>query len=480
MDINDKRKIKEHFNQISGEYDYWKKKNYYYYGQLKAFYKKHIPPGAQVIEIGSATGDVLAAVNPKQGVGVDISFKMAQLAKEKHPEMRFFVSDAEALALKRKFKYAIMPDLIDHVYDIWKVIEEQEAILEEGGELILTTISPIWDFLFDICEALRLKMPEGPHNFVNIQNISSLARLFCFKIKKEGYFLFLPLPVFLFSGALNKIIPHIPILRKLCFCQYLIAEKQKTPAASLRDLSVSIIIPCYNEENNVLLCAARIPDMGSSQEIIFVDDGSTDKTKERIQELMRSDTRIKLISYPVRKGKGYAVKKGFICASKDILIILDADMAVMPEDLPKFVWAINQGKADFANGTRMVYPVKESMRILHVIGNKIFSIILSFLLGQRITDTLCGTKAFLKRDYEKFKFLSKADPWGDFDLLLGAAKAKLTIVEIPVRYQKRIFGYSKMMPFKHGFILFLRVLRAFKEIYLEIWFKKVTRPFLFK
>lgn len=248
MDIQDKQKIKEHFNQISGEYDYWKKKNYYY-GQLKAFYKKHIPPGAQVIEIGSATGDVLAAVNPKQGVGVDISFKMAQLAKEKYPEMRFFVSDAEALALKRKFKYAIMPDLIDHVYDIWKVIEEQ---------------------------------------------------------------------------------------------------------------------------------------------------------------------------------------------------------------------------------------VKESMRILHVIGNKIFGIIFSFLLGQRITDTLCGTKAFLKRDYEKFKFLSKAGPWGDFDLLLGAAKAKLTIVEIPVRYQKRIFGYSKMMPFKHGFILFLRVLRAFKEIYLEIWFKKITRPFLFK
>lgn len=467
MDIRDKLKIKEHFNKTSRDYDYWKKKNHYYYEQLKVFYKKHIPPGERIVEIGSGTGDILAAVSPREGTGIDISFEMVQIAKEKYPQLRFFVSDAEALALKDKFRYVIMSDLIDHVYDIWKVIGEAGEILEEGGELILTTINPVWDFLFDISEALRLKMPEGPHNFVNIQNISSLAKLFSFKIKSEGYFLFLPKRIFLVSDILNMLIPHIPLLRKLCFCQYLIARKEGPQAPLERNLSVSIIIPCYNEENNVPLCLPRMPDMGSSQEIIFIDDGSADKTKERIEELMRQDKRIKLISYPARKGKGYAVKKGFALASKDILIILDADMSVMPEDLPKFFSVINRGKADFANGTRMVYPVKESMRILHVIGNKIYGIIFTWLLGQRITDTLCGTKALLRKDYENFKHLSKDDPWGDFDLLLGAAKSRLKIVEIPVRYQKRVFGYSKMRPFKHGFILLLRVLRAFKETYLR-------------
>lgn len=467
MDIQDKIRIKEHFNRLSKDYDYWKKKNHYYYSQLKAFYKRYIPLKQEVLEIGCGTGDILAAVNPRKGTGLDISFEMARIAKEKYPKMRFLVSTAEASALKDKFRYVIMSDFIDHVYDIWKVIEEVSPRLEEGGKLILTTINPIWDFLFDICEALRLKMPEGPHNFVDIRNISSLCKLFSFNIKREGYFLFLPKPVFLVSDIANRIIPHIPLLRKLCFCQYLIAEKQKAKTYSDGKLSVSIIIPCYNEENNVQLCFARIPDMGSSQEIIFIDDGSTDKTKERIQELMRNDKRIKLISYPVRRGKGHAVKKGFAIASKDIFIILDADMSVAPEDLPKFIWVINQGKADFANGTRMVYPVKESMRIVHVAGNKIFGIIFSWLLGQRITDTLCGTKAFLKKDYENFKHLARNDPWGDFDLLLGAAKSRLKIVEIPVRYQKRIFGYSKMRPFKHGFILLARVVRAFKEMYLN-------------
>ncbi|MDO8525495.1 MAG: glycosyltransferase family 2 protein [Candidatus Omnitrophota bacterium] len=231
-----------------------------------------------------------------------------------------------------------------------------------------------------------------------------------------------------------------------------------------RGLSASIIIPCHNEEMNVVLCYPRIPPMGVSQEFIFVDDGSTDKTKDKITELTARDKRVKLISYPGRKGKGHAVRTGIAAAKGDVLIILDADMSVMPEDLPDFFSLINVGDADFVNGTRMVYPVKQSMNALHILGNKIFSRLFTWLLGQRITDTLCGTKAFLKSDYDKINMLSENDPWGDFDLLIGAATLGLRIVEMPVRYQKRLFGYSKMRPFKHGLILFSRVIWGFKEL----------------
>jgi len=238
----------------------------------------------------------------------------------------------------------------------------------------------------------------------------------------------------------------------------------KTDTTSAKDLSVSIIIPCHNEEMNIAMCYSRIPHMGSSQEIIFIDDGSTDKTKDRIAELMTKDNRIRLISYSNCRGKGHAVRSGFSVATGDVLIILDADMSVMPEDLPKFFSVLSEGRADFVNGTRMIYPVKQSMHFLHILGNRICACLFTCMLRQRITDTLCGTKAFLKRDYGKISRSFKDDRWGDIDLLIGAARAGLRVAEIPIRYQRRLFGCSKMRPFRDGLVLFFRALWGFKNL----------------
>jgi len=463
----EKNKIKEHFNNIAKDYLYWKKRNGYYFEQVKNFYKKMIPCGQSILEIGCGTADVMEAVRPKLGIGVDISQEMILIAKKRYPGNLFIICDSENLSLKNKLvRYIIISDLIEHVPDVLRILEESESVIEDRGRLIINTINPLWGGILSMLETLNLKMPEGPHNFIDIRDIVFMAELLSFKIEKYGYFIFLPGKIFFISDILNRIIPHFPLLRRLCCAQYLIAQKEEA-SLERKNLSVSIIIPCFNEQENVSICLSRIPHMGSYQEVIFVNDGSVDCTEEKIKELMAGDERVRLVSYPLCQGKGHAVRKGFDTAKGDVLMILDADMSVMPEDLPKFFGVFLRDKADFVNGTRMVYTVKQSMHILHVLGNKIFSLIFTLLLKQRITDTLCGTKALLKKDYEKIKLSSKADPWGDFDLLLGAAKLGLRIKEMPVRYQKRIYGHSKMQPFKHGFILFLRVLRTLKEMKID-------------
>jgi glycosyltransferase involved in cell wall biosynthesis len=230
-------------------------------------------------------------------------------------------------------------------------------------------------------------------------------------------------------------------------------------------MSCSVIIPCYNEAGNIVDCLRRIPKMGSFTEVIVVDDGSSDGTAAMVNADLNPEVTIKLISNKVNRGKGHAVREGFDRATGDVLMILDADMAVMPEELPRFLRIIEDGVADFVNGTRVIYPMEsKSMPVLNYFGNKCFSIILSWIMQQRVSDTLCGTKAMLRKDYKRITLQDAS--WGDFDLLFGAAKLCLKIRELPVHYKIRKAGESKMKAFRHGWILLRVCLRGFAELRL--------------
>jgi hypothetical protein len=389
---------------------------------------------------------------------------MVSIAKQKYPDLVFKYADIDTIAredFNTKFDYIIMSNLVDYLPDISHTISKIGEFLDEGGLVIITTENPFWRPLMKLASTLKLRMPDISRNFLAIKDLENLGELADFEIVKAGLKFFLPFYIPFFSGAINFIISEIPILRNMCLLQYVMMRR----AQKRRPLSCSVIIPCYNEANNILDCINRIPNMGSFSEIIVVDDGSTDDTKRKVEDLVKSNNKVRLISYEQNKGKGQAVKAGCDAATKDVLLILDADMSVAPEELPRFFEPIQNGKADFSNGTRMIYPMKgQAMRLLNYIGNKFFSLILSWLMEQYVSDTLCGTKAFFKRDYLKISM--GRCKWGDFDLLFGIARLRKKIVEVPVHYQARVAGQSKMRLAKHGLLLLRMCMVGFYELKL--------------
>jgi glycosyltransferase involved in cell wall biosynthesis len=257
-----------------------------------------------------------------------------------------------------------------------------------------------------------------------------------------------------------------------CLNQLLIARSTYFPetSTSLEEPLVSVIIPARNEVGNIEDIFTRIPEMGRGTELIFIEGGSSDDTYAAIEQaIAKHPTRKCKLQKQTGKGKGDAVQLGFANASGDILMILDADLTVPPEDPPRFYTALKSGKAEFVNGVRLVYPMEgQAMRFINLIGNKFFSLAFSWLLGQPIKDTLCGTKVLWKHDYERIAanrtYFGDFDPFGDFDLLFGAAKINLKIVDLPVRYRKRSYGATNINRWQHGWLLLRMVIFAAKRI----------------
>jgi len=473
----DYKEIRRHFDKIAPEYDLWKKKSSYYYSLLVKLFTRFIPAHETVLDLGCGTGQILNAVMPQRGIGIDFSDEMVKRAEEKFPQYQFFASMLEHLPMRRFSGYVIMADVFDHVPDIWAVIAELDQVLETGSTVVISTINPLWDPILKVAEKMKLKMPEGPHNFVLSSDITNLLKIFNFTILNEGYLIFLPKRIPLISDILNRFIPRMPVLKRLCVVQYIVAKK--TVPSKCENHTCSVIIPCYNEAGNIERCIRSIKNVGVSTELIFVDDGSRDGTSDRVKKLMAEFPYVKLISCSQNKGKGNAVRLGIEAAGGDVMMIYDADLSVPAEELPNFMLALANGKASFTNGTRMVYPMEDqAMRTLNLWGNKFFAYFLSWLLGQRITDTLCGTKAFFKKDYSRMKM--RQDKWGDFDFLLGAAELGLKIVEVPIHYNRRRSGVSKMAPFKHSLLLLKICIRGFFEIKVSRWLSRLKKLFLGK
>ncbi len=458
----DKTLIRKHFDSIAHSFDSYKRRNRYYHQGIQNFCQLVIPEGEKVLEIGCATGDLLSSLRPSEGVGIDFSPNMIEVARRKHPHLKFHVMEAEDLYLEGKFSYVVMSNLFDYLEDIWVVLEKVKTLLDVDGKVVITAVNPVWEPFFRLGEKLNLRTPDTVRNFVTNKDIVNLLELQNFEILKEGLKMFFPMHIPVLSSVLNFIIPELPMLKQLCIIQHIVAKVKRNK----QSLSCSVIIPCYNERENLEHCLKSIPKIGKFTEAIVVDDGSVDGTAIKVNTDLNRDIQIKLISYKPNKGKGYAIKTGFNNARGDVLIILDADMTVRPKELTRFFKLIEDGSADFVNGTRVIYAMEQkAMPIINYVGNKIFSLILSWIMKQRVSDTLCGTKAMLKKDYKKVSIRDTS--WGDFDLLFGAAKLCLKIREMPVHYKVRIAGRSKMQVFKHGWILLKVCWRGFRELKLE-------------
>jgi SAM-dependent methyltransferase len=493
--------IVSHFNQIAPELDRWQAINRYYYRDLARLHQFLIPVGARVLEIGCGTGDLLSAIRPSVGVGVDISPVTVNLAQKNHPHLRFYCADAETLTPEKigyvsegpdqgpiegpmdepqTFDYIICANAASYFSDIQTVLTRLKPFCKPQTRLIISFHNYLWEPLLKLGEAIGQRRPQPPQNWLSMDDVANLLSVTGYIPLKRGRRLLMPRYIPGLSYVINRYLAPLPVIKHFGLTNYVVARpdfradfgaafsataqadaqsaQPKLPSARLP--SVSVIIPARNEAGNIEDAIARMPPLGSHTEIIFVEGHSTDETWQTINQTVR-DYRgpFKLKAFQQQgKGKADAVRLGFAEAKGDILMILDADLTVPPEDLPHFFEAIASHRGEFINGSRLLYPrSKQAMPWLNTLANKTFALMFSFLLEQPLKDTLCGTKVLWRTDYERItagrSYFGDFDPFGDFDLLFGAAKLNLHLVEVPIRYQPRSYGSSNIAHVKEGLVL---------------------------
>lgn len=464
---NGQKKIQEYFENNARKRDKWKKRNRFYHKTLEKHFSFIIPENSVVLELGCSTGDLLHSVRPSIGIGVDFSEGAIEIAKQKYPEYKFYVADAISFIPETEVEYIIISDLLTSLWDIQSLFKNIRKYSSPNVKIIISTYNYLWEPTLRFGELLHLKAKQPLQNWLAIKDICNILYLEDFEIIRIENKLLFPKYVPIINLIFNTLLANLPIFRSLDLIHLITARPINFKP---REYSVSIVIPARNESGNIENAIKRLPDFGEHQEIIFIEGNSSDDTYEemlRVKSLYKEKD-IKVLKQ-TGKGKGSAVREAFEKATSDILMILDADLTTPPEDLPKFYDALKNNKGEFINGCRLVYPMeKEAMRLLNYIGNKFFGMFFSFMLRQRLKDTLCGTKVLFKKDYEKIiqnrKYFGDFDPFGDFDLLFGAAKLNLKITEVIVRYREREYGTTQIKRFSHGWLLIRMSLFAARKI----------------
>ncbi len=464
---------KTYFNSIAPKRVEQRRVKRYYWNDITKYCNYFVHENSSVLEIGCGTGELLNDLKAKKKVGIDFSEEMIAQAKSQFPDLDVRVMAAEELNLKEKFDVIILSNLIGYLDDIQKIFTQLKSVSHDNTKIIITYYSFVWEPILKFGEMIGYKTKTPNQNWLSLSEINNMLYLAGFHVYRNSCRMILPIYIPLLSELFNGFLAKFPLFRLMSINNFTFAKNIQLVNENLieKKYSVSIIIPARNESGNIENAIKRMPQLGNSTELIFVESNSTDDTWRKIQEVkskFNSTFDIQVIQIS-DKGKNAAVRKGFEMAKGEVLMILDADLTVAPEDLVKFYNVIASGKGDFINGSRLVYPMeKEAMRFLNRLGNKFFSSIFTWLLDQKFKDTLCGTKVMFKKDYEELiinrKFFGDFDPFGDFDLLFGAHKLNLCIVELPVRYHERTYGRTNISRFKHGFILLRMCFFAARKI----------------
>jgi SAM-dependent methyltransferase len=441
--------------------------NRYYQKLLRNYFAFLIPPGSCVLEVGCGLGDLLAAVKPARGMGIDFSPAMVQMACQRHPGFEFHVSDATEFYANEKFDYIILSDLVNDLPDVQAVLERLQSVSTPNTRLVLNFFNNLWRPILGGAEKIGAKAPTLLQNWLSKADMMNLLHLAGWEVIKTDSRILWPLGTPLLAPLLNRWVA--PLLPHLCVTVVMVARPRPQPAARPQ-FKCSVVIPARNEAGNIEAAVLRTPEMGLGTELIFIEGHSKDNTWDEIQRVAAKypQRQIKILKQQ-SKGKGGAVREAFAAATGDMLFILDADLTMPPEELPKFYEVARSGTADFVNGVRLVYPMEEqAMQFLNMIANKFFGLAFSWLLGQNIKDTLCGTKVLFRSDYEAIArnrgYFGDFDPFGDFDLIFGAAKLNLRMIDLPIRYRARTYGETNIHRWSHGWLLLRMVFFAARRM----------------
>ena len=462
------QEVAEYFDDFSKESQGWRRKNRTYYRLIESIMTFVVPKGASVLEVGSAEGDLLAALEPSRGVGIDISEGMVESGRERHPDLEFVREAGETFVRDETFDYVVLSYLVQMADDLLAIFRNALDMSHPETRLIVHSYSQAWKPIIRLAEVLRLKPRKPIRNWVGPDDVRNLLNLAGFEVISLNRRILMPKQVPLLTRFLNGYVANIWPFSHFTLTFWIVARP--FPTGERLETGVSVVCPCRNEEEMIERIVEEVPEMGTGTELVFVDDGSTDGTKAEIERqiALHPDRQITLVSQ-TGQGKATAVRSGFAVAKHDVLMILDADLTVRADDLPRFYDVLVTRRGELVNGSRLVYGLEPgSMRFLNILGNKVFSIIYSNLLSQPVKDTLCGTKVLTRANWHRIDagraYFGDFDRWGDFDLLLGAAKLNLKIVDLPVRYGARTAGESKMSRFRHGRLMFQMAAFAFSRL----------------
>lgn len=354
----------------------------------------------------------------------------------------------------RKIKNPKIDDIIisnlEYSDDPIQLMNDVNQILENNGKVSLICNNILWKPIFNLFEFLGLKFKHPRRNLITANFIENLCFLSDFEIVKKKNIILFPFNVPIFSYIVNNFFAKLPIINSLCLVSLYILKSKPKLKLKLNDMTVSIIVPCKNEENNIESVVNSLQPIGKKTEVLFGNDQSVDNTEGEIKRFIKKRKDLDIIYYD---GPGVCkannVYKGFDIAKGDILVIHDADNTVEPIELKKIVKVLVEKNQNMVIGTRLVYPMeKKAMKFSNYLGNLFFSYFYSLILQQKVTDTLCGTKAIFSKDWKKIKRTvgkwGVKDKWGDFDLLSGAKVNMMRISEVPVNYKERVQGETKM------------------------------------
>ena len=439
----------------------------FYHQALTLEYQNLIPQGAKVLELGCGAGDLLAALKSSHGVGVDFSKSAIDKAKVTYPQLIFYEQDVHHLELEQEqYDYIVISELINDLWDVQTFLQQLLPHCHSSTRVMINFYSHLWQFPMYLARKLGLATPVMLQNWFTPQDVDNVMQIAGFEPLKSWQSVLVPVNIPLMTPLANRYLAKTFPFNHCCLTNLMVARP--IPRLEEKKYTVSVIVAARNEAGHIDELIARIPQMGSGTEIIFVEGNSTDDTYAVIEEKIQNQPNYRLLKQ-AGKGKGDAVRAGFEAATGDILMILDADITVPPEDLNKFYHIIANRTGEFINGVRLVYPMQdEAMRFFNFLGNKFFSWAFSYLLGQPIRDTLCGTKVLWKKDYARIAkgrtYFGDFDPFGDFDLLFGAARLHLKIVEVPIRYRARRYGETNISRWSHGWLLLKMVMFAARRI----------------
>lgn len=450
----------------------------YYYDYVATVLRARVPPGSRVLEIGCGSGHLLAALQPRLGVGIDVSARAVAAARLRYPgsELRFLEGDGTDPALLREsggpFDAVVLCNVVTHLSDVQAAFEAIQGVCHPRTRVLVYSYSRVWQPLLWLAERLGLKHAPPPEAWLPSEEVAHVLRLADFEVIRHDHQIVFPVGVPLLADLMNRYLGRLPGVEWLSL-MYGIVARPAPPRFLDRESSLpstSVVIPCRNEAGHIRPLLQRLPALPPRSEFIFVEGHSSDDTAAVLAQAIaeRPGEPLRLLRQE-GKGKGDAVRLGFAHARGEVLVILDADMGVAPEDVPKFVTALARGKAELVNGSRMVYPIEgRAMRFLNLLANKAFALLFTWLLGQQVRDTLCGTKALFREDYERIAnnraYFGDFDPFGDFDLLFGAARLNLRIADLAVRYHDRSYGETKISRFSHGWLLLRMSLFAARKL----------------